>query len=144
MKILKNNTASDIELIKLGLTLLANSSYEIPVKEYNLLSSQDSVMELIPFITSEDIIINDGIEDLDVNRALIFITFPEKADAIIFNKLKFKAIEVNSGINEAKDFFSVFDIDEEINVPDKRQLIVYNLLKNDDILELTGNLILID
>jgi len=144
VKILKNTTTSDIDLLKFGITLQALSSFVIPVREYNLLSSQDSVTELIPLVTSGDIVVNDGITDLDINRALIFITFPEKADAIIFNKNKFKSITVEPGINEAKDFFSVVVVDEEIRVPQTRQLISYNIVTNDDTLELDGDLVIID
>lgn len=143
-KIIKNTTGTDISLSEIGLVIPASSQLEINAEDYILLASETSLTEISPLITAGTLVINDGVNDLPIAEAIDFIKYPDDADRIIFNKNKFKAITAKSGINEAKDFFSVVLVDEEIRVPQTRQLISYNIITNDDTLELEGDLVIID
>jgi hypothetical protein len=63
-KILKNTTASDIELQVIGITVAANSSSTIHSTDFAILASEDSINELTSLINSGDIVVNDGNNDL--------------------------------------------------------------------------------
>ena len=62
--ILKNNTTLPIILDKLGKTLAAAEEYEVNRQSYSLISRQDTLDELSPYILSEDLIVNNGSVDL--------------------------------------------------------------------------------
>lgn len=70
-KILINNTASDIELEVLGLTLPANSQETINPESY--LDLEDSISELTPLINSGDLSVNDGINTLSTEEAIQYL-----------------------------------------------------------------------
>lgn len=63
-RILKNTTESDINLNVLGITILANSEVELVRQWYSLAGNENSMIELSPLILSEDIVVNDGKNDL--------------------------------------------------------------------------------
>lgn len=77
VKILKNTTTSDIELNTIGLTIPANSQITIQVEDYLLLASEDSITEITPLINSGDIIVNDGIDDLFLEKGINFIKYQD-------------------------------------------------------------------
>ena len=79
MKILKNTTGSIINIIALGLPIPASGQITIEVTDYILLASSDSVTELTPLITSGDVVVNDGTEDLSVARGIAYIKHPDNA-----------------------------------------------------------------
>lgn len=79
MKILKNTTGSIINITSLGLPIPASGQITIEVTDYMLLASFDSVAELSPLITSGDVVVNDGNEDLNVARGIAYIKHPDNA-----------------------------------------------------------------
>ena len=83
-KILKNTTASDIDLDKSGVEIPANGQITLSVEEYALFASVDSITELTPFINAGDIVVNDGNNDLSAAEALDFLKFPDVAPNIRF------------------------------------------------------------
>lgn len=84
-KILKNITGSAIDLDNLGLTIAASSQITINEEDYLLLGSSQSVSELTTFINSGDIVVNDGVGDLDSVNGLAFIQYPDTAANISFS-----------------------------------------------------------
>jgi len=80
-----NMTASEIELDEVGITISASNNVIIPVESYLLFASADSISEITPYINSGDIIVNDGVSNLDSEKALIYIQYPNKAELITFS-----------------------------------------------------------
>jgi len=105
-KILKNTTISDIELSTLARTIPASGQITIPVGDYLLLGSEDSITELTPLINSGDIVINDGSNDLSSDEAIEYAQYPDQASNIRFTPTSSIA-EINvqdaigSGVNTA-------------------------------------------
>lgn len=60
-KIIKNNTASPVFITDTGVSIAASSSYTIPAQDYDLWASSS---DIITFIGSSDVTINDGTFDL--------------------------------------------------------------------------------
>lgn len=77
-KILKNTTVADIELDALGYTIPASGQVDFDVTEFQLLASDDVIAEVTPFLTSGDIVVNDGVQDLTLAEGLRYLTWPEK------------------------------------------------------------------
>ena len=104
MKILKNITNSAIDLKYIGIYIPANTSRTVEISDYGILASNNSIAELTTYISTGDIVINDGNRDLSVAEALIFITYPENASAILFNNLTngFNSKTVQEAIEELK------------------------------------------
>lgn len=71
IKIFKNTTLSDIELQEIGITVLASSQYTLNTEEYAKSAGIDSITEISPYITSGDIVINDGVDDITVANGFI-------------------------------------------------------------------------
>lgn len=88
-KILKNTTGSDIDIKSIGLTVSASSQITIQVQDYLLLSSDDVVAELQTYISSGDIVVNNGSVDLDSEDGADFILYPDRADAVSFDDSSF-------------------------------------------------------
>jgi len=65
IKILKNTTIADIEIFSLGRTVPASDQMIVELSDYIRLSSVDTIAELSPAIMSGDIVINNGIFDLE-------------------------------------------------------------------------------
>ena len=77
-KILKNTTVSDIELDALGYTIPASGQVNFDATEFQLLASDDVIAEMTPFLTSGDLVVNDGVQDLTLAEGLRFLVWPEK------------------------------------------------------------------
>jgi hypothetical protein len=68
LKIIRNPNGSDVEVRDTGITILANSSYTIPPQDFWLwAASSDAVSKIV----SDDIIVNDGQDDLVNKRVAI-------------------------------------------------------------------------
>lgn len=85
MYIIKNTTLSNISLKEIGRLIPSSSSITINIQDYLLLSAEESVTELTPYINSGDIVINDGNNDLTPSVALNWILYPNEAKNILFN-----------------------------------------------------------
>jgi len=69
-KVLKNTTESSIFVSDTGVSIDQNSSYEIPPQMFwYWVNSED----IVPFIQSEDIVVNDGTNDLDPVNGVSYI-----------------------------------------------------------------------
>lgn len=104
MKILKNTTLSDIELLELGVTVPASGQYEVGTSDYLILAQSNSISELTSLINSGDIIVNDGTDDLSIEDALEYIKYPDFAKAIRFDNSSnnFTSDDTQDAIEEAK------------------------------------------
>lgn len=79
IKILKNNTISDIVLKTVGYTILASDNYTIEVSEFRFWATPDVITEITPFINSGDITVNDGINDLSATDGIRYLKYPDRA-----------------------------------------------------------------
>jgi len=86
MKILKNTTLSDIELLEVGLTIPASGQVEVNTESFLDLAADQSVSELTPLINSGDIVVNTGSIDLSAADGIEFIKYPDQAASISFDK----------------------------------------------------------
>jgi len=84
-KILKNTTASDIELFNIGRTIEASGQLELETTDLARVASDESITELTSLINSGDIVVNDGTSDLDASIALDYIQYPNTASNILFD-----------------------------------------------------------
>lgn len=66
-KILKNTTQSDITINDTGMTITTLTDYTIPATEYPLWAASENVLT---HITSGDIVVNDGNQDLSAGDAI--------------------------------------------------------------------------
>jgi len=78
-KIVINNTASDINISDVGVTISTSINYTIPPQDYTLWASSDDVITLIG---NQDIIISDGSYNLNISDAVDLIKglFPNKVN----------------------------------------------------------------
>jgi len=74
VKTLKNVSGSDIEITRLGLVVPASEEISIAVQNHTLLASPLTIDEITPFVESEDLVINDGTEDLPSDVGLAHIS----------------------------------------------------------------------
>lgn len=112
-KILKNTTVSDINLVTLGRTLPASSNTTIELSDYIRLADPATVTELTSNITSGNIVVNDGINDITtIAEALAFLRYPDYAPNIRFDNStnSFVSRTVQKAIEEARSltFTSLF------------------------------------
>jgi hypothetical protein len=70
LKILKNITGSSIFISDLGITIPTGGQIQIPLEEFGIYS--DSI-NLLDFIRSGDIVVNNGVEDLDIIEGIRLI-----------------------------------------------------------------------
>lgn len=84
-KVLKNTTVSDIFVSSMGISLPASSSTTIEVSDYILLATADVVTELTTYINSGDIVVNDGVVDLEAADGITYIGYPDHARSIVFS-----------------------------------------------------------
>jgi len=84
-KILKNTTASDIELSSSGLLIPASGQVTVNVEDYLLIAAVDSIAELTPLINSADIVVNDGTSDLATLDGINYLKYPDQADNVLFD-----------------------------------------------------------
>lgn len=61
IKIIKNNTSSAVPINDVGITIAANSSYQIPTTDYDLWGGSENAVTLIQ---NETIYLNDGQNNL--------------------------------------------------------------------------------
>jgi hypothetical protein len=75
-KILKNITVNNISIIDTGIRLAANSSYTIPPQDYLLWVNS---LNIIPYIDSGAVVVNDGLRDLTATYGKYFLKYPDEA-----------------------------------------------------------------
>lgn len=111
-KVIKNTTLSDIDVFETGVTLLSSSSYIIPVEDYVEWSRPDTITEITNAVNTGDIVINDGVKDLNPTDGLNFLKHPDNAPNIRFenNDNNFSSDNVQDAIEEAKFQESSFNI----------------------------------
>lgn len=78
-KTIKNTTGSEIFLDEAGIPVPASGSYDVEVSEYNLWASEAVITEITPFLNSGDLVVNDGINDLDSTEGLRHLQDPDTA-----------------------------------------------------------------
>ena len=103
--VLKNTTIADVEIEKLGMTVPASGQIEITSRDLLFLCSDVVVSELEPLITSGDIVVNDGTNDIStLANAMAFLRYPDFALACRFNNSTngFNSRTVQEAIEEAK------------------------------------------
>lgn len=107
-KVLKNTTASDIDLDVLGLRVPASGQVTLDTSDFLKLASDSSITELTTLINSGDIVINDGSADLSTADAIEYIKYPDQADSIRFDntvaQLPNSPTTVQSAIEDLKNF----------------------------------------
>jgi hypothetical protein len=74
-KILKNTTISTIFVLDTGVSIPGGFSYEIPQMDYLLWASST---EVVPLITSGDLIVNNGSVDLSASDGVRYLQYPER------------------------------------------------------------------
>ena len=85
MKILRNTTLADIELLEIGLTIPASGQVEVNTESFLDLAADNSITELTPLINSGDIIVNDGTVDLSAADGLTYIAYPDDAASSLYD-----------------------------------------------------------
>ena len=78
-KIIKNTTISDISLKDAGITIPASSQYEIEPQDYLLWATDDVLTEISSYLTSGDLVVNDGINDLSATDGTYYLKYPDSA-----------------------------------------------------------------
>lgn len=110
-KILRNDSspAVDVVLKKTGATIEpgAPDQYVIDVSEYPLWASDDAIAEVTPHINSGDIVVNDGLRDLNAADGISHLKYPDDAFNIRFlsdpdRANAFAAKDVQRAIEEAR------------------------------------------
>lgn len=66
-KIVKNNTASAVNISDTGITVNASSQYTIPPQDYLLWAASDNI---VTEVSNSNLIINDGINDLSISDGI--------------------------------------------------------------------------
>lgn len=95
--IVKNTTNSNIELFNVGVTIIANDELAVDSRERALWQDLDSVAEISPLITSGDLIISDGLNDItNIPEALAFILIGDFAKGVRFLNDADKSNGINS------------------------------------------------
>lgn len=83
-KIVKNTTGSAITIVETGLTIPASSAYTIEIDEHTLWATTEALAEITGDITSGDLVVNDGLNDLSSIAGLDFLRYPDFALNIRF------------------------------------------------------------
>lgn len=84
MKTIRNTTGSTITLSALGLQIPAGITYTIEVEEYLVWASDVALAEVSPFITSGDLVVNDGLYDLAPAYGIYYLKYPDLATNVRF------------------------------------------------------------
>lgn len=95
-KILKNTTGSDIEL-EIGITIPASSNVTVEILDYIELAESSDINT---FITSGDIVVNDGVNDLSVTDGINYVNYPDQAENIRVNSLSLVSTNVKDALEE--------------------------------------------
>lgn len=78
-KLITNTTASAIVISKAGIRIAAGATYTVEVRDYLLWASDEVLTQVIPLITSGDLVVNDGIQNLSVSDGINFLEYPDTA-----------------------------------------------------------------
>lgn len=100
-KILKNTTGSAIFINEIGQEVPASGQITVAEVDYLKLSSPDSVSQLDPLITSGDIVVNNGVEDLSISVGQYFIRYPDTSNSIYFSNGGDTYRDTTKTVNEA-------------------------------------------
>lgn len=84
-KVLKNTTASPIDLTKFGVQIPATTDYTVPPQDFLLLSMPTVISEITTYINSGSIVVNDGSIDLSASNGIEYLKYPEFAKSIRFD-----------------------------------------------------------
>ena len=120
-KILINNTAIDIDVSDVGVTIPANSSYTIPSQDYSLWSSSDDIVGLVG---NGDVDVNDGSKDLSKADAIRIIqggfsnTIRVEEDLLALDRIK---VQVSGTLSDGLVSVDAIDatsqyLDEKITI----------------------------
>ena len=82
-KILKNTTVSDIVLKAVGFTVPASGQLLIEKTQYDLFSSDDSISEISTYISSGDIVVNNGTYDLSATIGLNYMRMSDHGKNVL-------------------------------------------------------------
>lgn len=117
-KILKNTSASVVDLTKFGITIAASSQITVVPQDYPLLAMPLVIAELSPLITAGTIVVNDGTNNLSVARAIDYLSLPDFADAQRFNNSsnEFAATDTQSAIEESRYLLTLPGTDQTVYV----------------------------
>ena len=137
MKILKNTTLIEIELDVLGISIESSSQVIINVDDYILLATEDSLSELSPMITSGDIIVNDGNNDLNVSNGIDYIRYPDNASNIMYGDTGI-TLEDTIENNDYHSGYSCIFEDVSIEIKINRQSITKHMLKHSGFIKHSG------
>lgn len=104
MKILKNLTLSPISIQSIGKQVPASGELQLDAIEYLVLGSQDALSEIDALIDADDLILNDGSQDLSKVLSKAFLRYPDRARSVLFDNSTngFTSKEVQSAIEESK------------------------------------------
>jgi len=145
MKILKNTTTIDIEL-DFGITVLTNSSRNIDSEDYINLSSTSSLEQLDVLIDNEDIIVNDGTNDLSIIEGKAFIRYPDTAKNIRYDNSNttINATNVQDAINIIQSpIYPLYgSLNMNILVPLNRAIIMVDPTLNEYEIDIEGELVI--
>jgi len=132
MKILKNTTTVIIEL-DMGISLQPNSARTVNVQDYIKMSSDTSLEQLDVLIDNEDIIVNDGTDDLSPEAGKAFIRYPDEARNIKYDNSTsgLNAHNVQDAIDAAigGDIVGTLTygiLDNDIHIPEGKALVLVN------------------
>jgi len=149
MKILKNTTTSLINLKETGISLPAESSTTLNVEEYIIFASASSLTEIQPFLSDGGIIVNDGNRDLNADKGIDYLRYPDQAGSITVDATAIGATshnlqEVLEEIIRDGGKFSFRNINSSKTVIIKsgQQMTVHGQIEIDGCLIIEGDLIL--
>jgi len=153
-KILKNLTASPIEIYSVGITLPAYTAVTINVEDYILFATPESITELTLFINLAQIQVNDGTNDLTPTSGINYLKYPDKAKNIRFDNSNngFVATDIQGALEEAKqggsENFSYKRIiaGNEVIIPVNQEMLVSQEFFMEDTGEITleGDIVIFD
>lgn len=78
-KLITNTTGGAITIAQSGVTIDAATTYTVEVQDYLLWASVAVIAEVTPYITSGDLVVNDGVMNLSVGDAINFLEYPDTA-----------------------------------------------------------------
>lgn len=116
-KILRNTTASIIDLTKFGVTIPASGQITVVPQDYPLLAMPLIIAELSPLITAGTVVVNDGTNNLSVARGLDYLALPDYAYANRFNNTTngYVATDVQTAIEEANKHLLAIEVSATAN-----------------------------
>lgn len=157
MKIVKNTTLSDIDLKDIGITIPASDQYIIQPQEYLIwvdfiLTAEAGTadIDLDTLINNGDLVVNNGVVDLDPAPGIFYLKYPDIANNLYVNNPNYVSDnlddvldEIADSIENDDDEFSYYEIptDTEVHIKNYKQMNVHGgRLKISGQLKLTGQL----